>query len=326
MRSNQPAGPDGTGGPGPSGLLRTLVSATILVVFGLLVFSLKGEKRPLPALAASPVAVPTGVCALPGTGATPVAARPSATPGIPTAAEGEITAQIITTIATLAACWQDTNWETSFALVTDRYLQTNLGTADRTLALATLQALTAAGLVGTVTLDTVADIRTQGIGFASAEVVWRQGKALRHDRWRFIASQGRWLLDEITYLDPESTGSAVGIEAVVDVDRLTLSREQIVDPGIVVIHVRNLGYEATTLNIFRSTTTAQLRDRLAGVLPASGGSPFVGEVIVPAREEADLVLIDLASDTYTIVAGPRRAGGTIEIRDALSATLAVADA
>jgi hypothetical protein len=325
MSSNQPAGRAGTSGPNASGIRRPVISATILVLFGLLTFGLGQERSPLPAFAASPVAVPPGVCAHPGPGATPVTAMPSATPGIPTAAEGEIPAQITAAIANLAACWQDTNWESSFTLVTDRYLQANFGTTDRTLALTTLQSLTAAGLIGAVTLDTVADIRTQGIGFASAEVVWRQGKALRHDRWRFIALQGRWLLDEIAYLDPESTGSAVGIEALVDVDRLTLSREQIVDPGIVVIHVRNLDYQATTLSVFRSTT-AQLRDRLAGILPPSSDSPFVGEVIVPAREEADLVLLDLAPDTYTIVAGPRQPGGTFEIRDAFSATLAVADA
>jgi hypothetical protein len=326
MSSNQPAGDAGSEGRSPPGILRPFVPATILVLFGLLVFGLGQERSPLPAFAASPVAVPTGVCTLLGTSATPAAAMPNATPGIPVAAEGEVPAQITAAIANLVACWQNKNWETSFALVTDRYLQTNFGTPDRTLALTTLQSLTAAGLVGTVELDTVGDIRTQGIGFASAEVVWRQGKALRHDRWRFVAAQGRWLLDEIAYLDPDSAGSAVGIEAIVDVDRLKLSREQIVDPGIIVIHVRNDRYEAMTLSVFRSTSIAQLRDRLVGLLPPSGDSPFVGEVIVPAREEADLVLIDLAPDTYTIVAGSHQPGVTLQVRDAFSATLAVADA
>jgi hypothetical protein len=325
MSSNQPAGNAGSEGRSSRSILRPVVFAAILVLSGLLVFDLGQERSPLPAFAASPVAVPTGVCTLLGTSATPAAAMPSATPGIPVAAEGEVPAQITAAIANLVACWQDTNWETSFALVTDRYLQANLGTPDRTLALTTLESLTAAGLIGTVELDTVGDIRTQGIGFASAEVVWRQGKALRHDRWRFVA-QGRWLLDEIAYLDPDSTGSAVGIEAIVDVDRLKLSREQIVDPGIIVIHVRNDRYEAMTLSVFRSTSIAQLRDRLAGLLPPSGDSPFVGEVIVPAREEADLVLIDLAPDTYTIVAGSHQPGVTLQVRDAFSATLAVADA
>jgi hypothetical protein len=326
MSDSQPAGSRSTGGPSPSGLPRFATSTTILVVFGLLIFGPGQQRSPEVVIAASPVAVSTGTCALSQTNATPETAPPNATPGIPIAADGEVPAQITTLIATLAACWQDTNWATSLALVTDRYLQTNFGTTDRALVLTTLQGLTAAGLAASVDLDTVADIRTQGIGFASADVVWRQGRALRHDRWRFIATQGRWLLDEISFLDPASTGDAVGIEAVVDVDRLALSRQQIVDPGMIVIHVRNLTGEAITLSVFRSTGTAELRDRLAGLLPPAPDSPFAGEVHVPAYEEADLVMIDLAPDTYTVVAGPRQPGGALQIRDAFSALLGVADA
>jgi hypothetical protein len=298
----------------------------VLVLFGLVVFSLGQNRSPGVVLAASPVAVPIGSCSLSPTSATPETPPPNSTPGIPTAAEGEVPAQITNAIATLAACWHDSNWNTGLALVTDRYLQTNFGTTDRALVFATLQGRTATGLAGTVEIDTVADIRTQGIGFASADVVWRHGKGQRHDRWRFIAAQGRWLLDEISYLDPVSTGSAVGIEAVIDIDRLQLSRQQIVDPGIIVIHVRNLTAEAIGLSVFRSTSTAQLRERLAGRQPPSPDSPFVGEIHVPSHEEADLVLLDLAADTYTIVANPLQQDGALQVRDAFSAILNVADA
>ncbi|HKG25781.1 MAG TPA: hypothetical protein VKB09_09040, partial [Thermomicrobiales bacterium] len=105
---------------------------------------------------------------------------------------------------------------------------------------------------------------------------------------------------------------------------LRLSRERVVNPGTIVIHVRNLGTETTSLSAFRSLTTSQLRDRLAGALPSGGESPFVGEVVVAPGEEADLVLVDLAPDTYTVVAGLHGPGGTLQIRDAFSASLTVA--
>jgi hypothetical protein len=296
----------------------------VVVWTGLLVLGLSNEPSLVPAAAATPVATATAVCTAAGGGPTPVSAQPVETPGIPVAAGGDVTAQITAAVANLVTCLGDAAWQTGVALVTDRYLQTNFGTMDRNTVVANLDALTAAGLTGAASLDGVADIRSQGVGFASAEVTWRQGNALRFDRWRFVAVQGIWLLDEVEYLESEATGDAVGVEAIVEVDRLRLSRDRLVDPGLVVIHVRNLSPETTSLAVFRSGI-AELRDRIAGLVPPSSEPRFAGEVILPAGEAADLVLRDLAPDTYTVVAGFRGPGGTPQVRDAFSVSLAVSD-
>ncbi|MEA2525383.1 MAG: hypothetical protein QOF73_2610, partial [Thermomicrobiales bacterium] len=198
------------------------------------------------------------------------------------------------------------------------------GTADRAAVVALLQRLTAAGLTVSASLDSVDDVRSRGAGFSSVEVIWSHGNALKHERWHFVAVQGTWLLDETESLEPAVTGNAVGIEATIDRVRLQLSREQLVSPGIVVIHVRNQSAESTSLTVFRSPSAAELRERLAGLVARTGESVLVGDLVIPAGEEADLVLIGLSADVYTVVAGLHDTGGTLQVRDPFSATLNVA--
>jgi hypothetical protein len=297
------------------------IGALLLLVLGV---GLSGNPSFNRALSATSVPLPAAVCATRPPNATPVAAAATPTPAIPSTADNEITAQVAAAVTTLIACWNDADWQAGVSLVTDAYLQATLDTADRPTAVATLQALTRAGLAAASSLDAVADVRIQGTGFANAKVAWHQGNAVKQERWRFVAGQDTWLLDKTESLDFDLTGDAVGIEADVDGVRLHLSRDRLVDPGTVVVHVRNLTAEPTSLTVFRTGSPAQLRDRLAGRAHPPAVSAFAGEVTLLPNEEKDLVLVDLAADVYTVVAGFHGPDGDLRVRDAFVAPLAVA--
>ncbi|MEA2596831.1 MAG: hypothetical protein QOF01_3300 [Thermomicrobiales bacterium] len=303
--------------------VRLVACAVSLSASVALVLGVTSDPSSAPASAATPVAMPPAICTPPEV-LTATPATPATTSAIPVAADAEIAAQITTAVANLIACWNDAAWEPSVALVTDGYLQATTGTADRAAVVALLQRLTAAGLTVSASLDSVDDVRSRGAGFSSVEVVWSHGNALKHERWHFVAVQGTWLLDETESLEPAVTGNAVGIGATIDRVRLQLSREQLVSPGIVVIHVRNQSAESTSLTVFRSPSAAELRERLAGLVARTGESVLVGDLVIPAGEEADLVLIGLSADVYTVVAGLHDTGGTLQVRDPFSATLNVA--
>jgi hypothetical protein len=157
----------------------------------------------------------------------------------------------------------------------------------------------------------------------SAEVDWRQGKAAKHDRWHLVDVGAVLLLDAIHELEPPDDGDAVGIEATIDAHGLSLSRARVVNPGIVVIHVRNGENRPHVLSVLRVPSPADLIARIASP-PADRASALAGEAVVPPMTVADLVLVDLAADDYTVVVGLRAADGTLRVDGRYAATLSVA--
>jgi hypothetical protein len=138
-----------------------------------------------------------------------------------------------------------------------------------------------------------------------------------------LIAGGVWLLNDMQDLQPDIDGSVVGIEATIDANRLSLSRNRIVNPGIVVIHVRNADSIPRVLNLFQVADPAAIRARIAAP-PSGGETAFTGEIVLPPATEGDLVLVDLEPDDYTIVVDLRSEDGTLLVRDAFSTTLTIA--
>jgi hypothetical protein len=304
------------------------ITGAVILILG--ASCLLGVPTSLPAhraTAATSTPPPSAVCVLVAPETSPGVPLPTGTPGLPTTANAAVTRQVTVAVATLIACWNDANWQAVVSLVTESYLRSTLGTPDRSTALATLSIITNAGLTGSASLDFVTEVRTLGPGFASAKVTWRHGKSFQQEQWFFVLAGGSWLLDETDSLAPDLSGDAVGIEATVDAVGLHLSRDRLVNPGTVVIHVRNLTGDPTSLAVFRISSAAALRERLSGQTPASPPSEsiFAGEVFVVPSEETDLVLVDLPAAVYIVVAGFHGLAGEIQIRDPFVADLAVAN-
>jgi hypothetical protein len=170
----------------------------------------------------------------------------------------------------------------------------------------------------------VETVREVGIGFATADVLWQEGNAIKSERWHFAQVDGRWSVEQIRPLPPEISGDAVGIELIVDASGVRLSRDKIVNPGTVVIRVRNLRSEAISISLVRLSTVNEARARLSGG-PAAGNDPVLsGQITIDDQEEHDLVLAGLGEGDYVIVAGMTIPFGPDQLRDEFSASLAVA--
>jgi hypothetical protein len=162
-----------------------------------------------------------------------------------------------------------------------------------------------------------------GTGFATADVLWQQGDARKSERWHFAEIGGRWLIEQIRPLPPDLSGDVVGIELIVDEAGVRLSRDQIVNPDLVVIRVRNLTSEVISVSLVRLATLDEVRARLTNG-PASGHDPVLsGQITVADGEEHDLVLSNLGEGDYTLVAGMTIPFGPDQLRAEFSATLAV---
>lgn len=253
----------------------------------------------------------------------PVASSPVAFAS-PTARGASVASIAVTAaIANLIACWNDADWQTSSLQVTENYLVETYGSPDRETFIALQERFAGSGFTTEASLISLETVRDVGTGFATADVLWQEGDAVKSERWYLAHVEGRWLVDQIRPLPPELSGDVVGIEFVVDDLGVHLSRDRIVNPGTVVIRIRNLTDRAMSISLIRLATLAEVRERLTGGSVAGSDQVLRGQVTIANGESQDLVVADPREGEYTIVVGMTIPFGPDALLDGFSAPLSI---
>ncbi len=264
--------------------------------------------------AATPTAVTCGIPrpasqteATDGTGGAAVVTPPAvATPGV-TAVDATTAAALEATVRALAACLSEGNSDVVAELASGRYLGLLVGlgeslTAEEYVALA-------AGLpVVPVTVRSVSGAAINPSGVATAEVVYVVANQLVRARWTFVpvpateatpAVDTRWRVDGEEIL-PVDRPTAASVRVELDEYEIAAEPETVRGPDLV-LRVRNVGEEDHEALVVRLEEGASATDLLQPGPELPSGITFVGEIVVPAGEEADLVLVDLEPGVYALV-------------------------
>jgi hypothetical protein len=190
----------------------------------------------------------------------------------------------------LQACWNAGDWEAVVALSTPRFLQTSLGIEgseprDRAAALAALD-------LGTLQIASLGPVTLWSDGRGAVEVRYRRGHGSPEQavaaRWFLVAGRGIARFDEEILLPPPPLGDRVTIGVGIASDEApplwdTPTTAPIVPSPVLALHGANRGSHPRTLHLQAA------HDKILGVLT------------LPARTEADLVLLDLPPGTYSLV-------------------------
>lgn len=266
--------------------------------------------------AASPVASPA--LAAPAAAATPIASPGAAGAGASDAADAGASdaVDIELTIRALAVCRSEGREQTVIELTTAAYrgLITGAGTElppDEYVALAELQPTVP------ITIRSVADVRAEGPGEASAEVVSVFANQLLRTRLGLLlvapgtddplADDGaeepaaRWVVDTETPLEVDVPEAASVVEVTLAEYEIGVDAEQADGPEVV-LAIANEGaraHEVLALRLGEGASVDALLGQPGPALPE--GITFAGQVSVGAGDEAFLVLVDLEPGDYALV-------------------------
>jgi hypothetical protein len=256
----------------------------------------------------SPPASPEGAAPVP-------AATPIASPGA-SAAAASAAADIEQTIRALAVCRSEGREQTVIDLTTAAYrgLITGAGTElppDEYVALAELQPTVP------ITIRSVTDVRLEGPGEASAEVVSVFANQLLRTRVGLLlvapgtdeplADGGaeepaaRWVVDTETPLEVDIPEAASVVEVTLAEYEIAVDAERADGPEVV-LAIANEGaraHEVLALRLDGGASVDALLGQPGPELPE--GIAFAGQVSVGAGDEAFLVLVDLEPGDYALV-------------------------
>jgi len=161
-----------------------------------------------------------------------------------------------------------------------------------------------------VEIRTVTNVRWEPDG-ASAEVTYTVANQLLRGQWGFVrevsgdgsagAGEQPWLIDRERALEVDPPDGAATIAVEITEYAYTLTPTSVSDADLV-LHAENSGLEDHELLVLQFATGVASNALLQQPGPAlPNGVSYIGQVIVPAGAEADLILVDLAPGTYTIV-------------------------
>jgi len=164
-------------------------------------------------------------------------------------------------------------------------------------------------------IRSISDIQVQ-TDTASADVVSIVGHQLLHARWNFVRDasprddETPWRIDaEVpATVVPPSDAATIGV--AMEEYEFGLDEDAAVGPNVVLAG-RNGGNEDHEMLVLRLSDDITSADILRAAGPGLPESvEFIGQVTVPADDRADLVLVDLDPDVYTIICLLPDANGT----------------
>lgn len=249
---------------------------------------------------ATPIATATVTPRASANAATPIAAAPgTVTPG-PATSDIAGTESLRAVAFAIVNCTSQGDFAALGTLVTDNYLSQTFAGGD-SLSRADLLALASVTVVPQQTLIAFDNV-TIGGASAFAEVIYTSGNQLLHEQWNFTAGEepGEWLLDSETSLEPLALADSVTTDVTINKNIKTNPRE--VAGGNVVLLGENkeqVDHEMLVLRLPAGATTDLLLQQPGPGLPA--GVEFIGQMTVPAGDEAILPLINLAPGNYVVV-------------------------
>ncbi|MDP9357783.1 MAG: hypothetical protein M3R02_21345 [Chloroflexota bacterium] len=242
-----------------------------------------------------------------GTGGADLTPPPAAaSPGI-AAVDATTAAALEATARALAACLSAGETDVVAELASEQYLGVLAGVGEP-LTGEEYAALAADLPVVPVTVRSVSGAEIDPSGAATAEVVYVVANQLVRARWTFgqvPAGEGTpttdstWRVDREEVLLGDAPGAAM-MQVELDEYEITTELETVSGPDLV-LTVRNVGEEDHEALAVRLEDDASATDLLGPGPGLPSGITFAGEIVVPAGEEAALVLVDLEPGTYALV-------------------------
>lgn len=226
--------------------------------------------------------------AAPGT--PPVPATPAPREAMPTdPAAAEIVAAAERVVANLNAG----RFEEVVSLTTPNFLRTAVGVSNPASA-------AEAVAFPPLAVASFANARIEEDGRGGVDVVYRREVGqhmLVHERWSFVARDGRWLLDGLEPLPVAIAGPRVDVGVRIADGAYRLERDEIGTGQAVVFAVANDEEVAHELAVFRPPPAMRRDDVVRG---GGEGSEFVGAVVAEPGGTAELALVDLEPGRYLI--------------------------
>ncbi len=291
----------------------------VAAVMAILIAVVTGRDTPAVALmelqdAATPAAV---TCGIPtrtpqtevtdGTGGADVTTPPAvASPGA-SGVDAATAAALEATVRALANCLSEGESDLVAALASERYLGILAGVGEP-LAAEEYGALAADLPTVPVTVRSVSGAAIDPSGAATAEVVYVVANQLVRARWTFVPVSAAevpstgdtgWRVDAEEILPVDEPGAA-SVRVELDEYEIAAEPETVSGPDLV-LRVRNVGEEDHEALVVRLADGAVAADLLQPGPELPNGITLAGEIVVPAGEEADLVLVDLEPGTYSLV-------------------------
>ncbi len=266
---------------------------------------------------ASPVASPTtGDCvanegeppAMTAAAATPAAdeevTEPAATP-----VEGDAADAAIAAVANYVHCYNAGDFETVLTLVTDHFIETELGVADRD------EATEMAGEMNPedtpqITLLSTDNVQSYEDDRMSVDVVYLLGEHQYVDSTIFLVmnDDDELFLDRESYNlpQPEGDSTVVGVSIADDTTPLAFDQAADEETGnrtitpfeVINIFVTNSGTEHHSVLVLRTEAGAVATPVAEGGVPA--GEEFVGQLMLDPGEQATMALLNLPEGEYVI--------------------------
>ena len=299
---------------------RTMVSAVRalgLVAALLVMLSLVGTQRVFAQDdIASPVASPTTGDCVPNAGEPPVMAMGEATPAADEAAapegtpvKGDDADAAIGAFENFVHCYNAGDFESTLTLVTDNFVQTEMGYADREEAIGAMGEMAAAG-VPQITILSTDNVQAFEDGRMSVDVVYLQGEYQYVDSTVFMVmnDDDEVFLDSESYNLPQPDGDSTVVSLSIADDTTPIAFDQSADEetgnrtitplDVINVFVANDGTAYHNILVFRTEEGAVGTPVADGGVPA--GTEFVGQMMLDPGEEATMALLHLPEGEYVI--------------------------
>ncbi len=266
---------------------------------------------------ASPVASPTtGDCVAnegepPATAgeATPAgdeeATEPAATP-----VEGDAADAAIGAFENFVHCYNAGDAEAVLTLVTDNFIQTEMGFADRDEAAEAMGGMMEAEEVPQVTLLAARNVQSYEDGRMSVDVVYLQGEYQYVDSTIFLVmnDDDELFLDSESYNlpQPEGDSTVVGLSIADDTTPIAFDQAADEETGnrtitpleVINVFIANNGTENHNVLVLRTEEGAVATPVAEGGVPE--GDEFVGQLMLDPGEQATMALLNLPEGEYVI--------------------------
>jgi hypothetical protein len=259
------------------------------------------------------------------------ASPPAATPVVAAPDPIALLTQELTAVAeSLAACLTEGDAETVTQLAGERYLGQLFGGS---VPLPKEEYIAIAGQLTPIPTRIVAveDVVQAADDRATALVSHVVGNQLLRAEWTFEhapggerdAGQNPWRLDGERQRPAVPSLDAVPIGVEIGDRSFTLSKTAVAGPDVVLrgINISSEDHEMLVLRLAPGYTTADLLRATGPDLPRE--VTFIGELPIPAGEQRDLVLVDLAPGDYTVVCLFTNEQGTPHLAQGMEAVFTV---
>ncbi len=266
---------------------------------------------------ASPVASPTTGDCVANEGESPAMTAEEATPAAGeeatepegTPVEGDEADAAIAAFENFVHCSNAGDFESALTLVTDNFIETELGFADRDEAAEMMDEM-AAEMVPQFTILAARNVQSYEDDRLSVDAVYLQGEYQYVDSTIFLVmnDDDELFLDAESYNlpQPEGDSTVVGVSIADDTTPLAFDQAADEETGnrtitpfeVINIFVTNSGTEAHSILVLRTEEGA------VGTPVAEGGVPegdeFVGQLRLDPGEQATMALLNLPEGEYVI--------------------------